>query len=68
MVFSANKLGIPRTNIQPQYQNQPNSEIQSPILQNTNGPNSTVNISTQILRLGMLSRIQNASDCSSCGK
>jgi len=64
MVFSANKLGISRTNIQIQ----PKSETQVPSSPTINEPNSTVNISTQILRLGMLSRIQNASDCSSCGK
>ena len=64
MVFSANKLGISRTNIQIQ----PKSEIQVPSSPTINEPKTTMNIHTQILRLGMLERIQNASDCSSCGK
>ena len=60
MVFSANKTGIPRTSIQPQPQNQ------GPVI--TLDKQFNNNLTSQILRLGMLSRIQNASDCSSCGK
>ena len=64
MIFSANKRGIPRNNIQPLS----NPERQTPSSPTINEPKTTMNINIQILRLGMLARIQNASDCSSCGK
>jgi len=60
MVFSANKRGIPRTNNQPQPQNQ----IQVITLDNQVNNNLT----SQILRYGMVARVLSASDCSSCGK
>jgi hypothetical protein len=59
MLFSANKRGIPKNNIQIQTQ---------AISQNINEPKPEINIFTQLLRFGMLARIQNASGCSNCGK
>jgi hypothetical protein len=56
MVFSANKRGVPRTNIQPQ----PPVNILDKQLNN--------NLTNQILRYGMVARVLSASDCSSCGK
>jgi hypothetical protein len=60
MVFSANKIGIPRTNIQPQPQNQ------TPVITIDKQLNN--NLTNQILRYGMVARVLSASDCSSCGK
>lgn len=60
MVFSANKRGIPRTNIQPQQQNQ------TPVIKLDNQVNN--NITNQLLRYSMVARLLSASDCSSCGK
>ena len=62
MVFSANKRGIPRTNIQPQPQNQ------TPVITIDNQVNNNNNITNQLLRYGMVARLLTASDCSSCGK
>jgi len=56
MVFSANKRGIPRTNIQQQ----------PPVITIDNKVNN--NLTSQILRYGMVARVLSASDCSSCGK
>jgi hypothetical protein len=60
MVFSANKRGIPRTDIQPQPQNQTH------VITIDNKVNN--NLTSQILRYGMVARVLSASDCSSCGK
>jgi hypothetical protein len=60
MVFSANKRGIPRTNIQQQPQNQ------TPVIKLDNQVNN--NLTNQLLRYGMVARLLSASDCSSCGK
>ena len=60
MVFSANKRGIPRTNIQQQTQ------IQTPVIRLDKQVNN--NLTNQLLRYGMVARLLTASDCSSCGK
>lgn len=62
MVFSANKRGIPRTNIQQQQQPQ----NQTPVITLEKQVNN--NITSQLLRYGMVARLLSASDCSSCGK
>jgi hypothetical protein len=56
MVFSANKRGVPRTIIQPQPQ----------VITLDKQVNN--NLTSQILRYGMVARVLSASDCSSCGK
>lgn len=61
MVFSANKRGIPRINIQPQQ-----TQNQTPVIKLDNQVNN--NLTSQILRYGMVARLLTASDCSSCGK
>jgi hypothetical protein len=60
MVFSANKMGISRTSIQQQPQNQ------TPVITLDKHLNNYV--TNQLLRYGMVARVLNASDCSSCGK
>jgi len=60
MVFSANKMGIPRTSIQQQPQNQ------TPVITLDKHVNN--NVTNQLLRYGMIARVLIASDCSSCGK
>jgi len=64
MVFSANQRGIPRNNIQPSIK----PESQSMTLFTSDEAKTTLYTNNKILRLGMLARIQNTSDCSSCGK
>ena len=61
MVFSANKRGIPKTNIQPQQ-----TQNQTPVITLEKQVNN--NITSQLLRYGMVARLLSASDCSSCGK
>jgi hypothetical protein len=60
MVFSANKMGISRTSIQQQPQNQ------TPVITLDKHVNN--NVTNQLLRYSMITRVLIASDCSSCGK